>query len=189
MTKKRITVLGCVLIAILAAAAASADGGGGFFYGLQTNEYPFLKGYPIRNNSLGLMYTGGYGYGVSGHEINGGFGVGLSDFESHTGIAGGYGGVIHGVRGLLGPVNIMVLSWTGIGGIKFTQAASSETVGYLIVTEEIDLEIGLPVLPWFMPVFYAGYQVMGNVGPGKPFQDFFSYTPVIGVRFAFGQFY
>ncbi len=83
----------------------------------------------------------------------------------------------------------MVLSWTGIGGIQFTEAASSETMGYLIVTEEIDLEIGLPVLPWFMPVFYDGYQVMGNVGPGKPFQDFFSYTPVIGVRFVFGKFY
>jgi hypothetical protein len=82
----------------------------------------------------------------------------------------------------------MITSWTGIGGIKFTQAESGDSLSYLIVTEEIDLEIGLAVLPWFMPVFYAGYQVMGNVAPGRPFSDFFSYTPVIGVRFAFGKF-
>jgi hypothetical protein len=54
-----------------------------------------------------------------------------------------------------------------------------------IVTEELDLEVGLAVLPWLMPIVYAGYQVMGNVGPGKPFQDFFSYAPVIGIRFDF----
>ena len=188
MTSKRIATLGIVLIAALLPAAAFADGGGGFFYGLQTNEYPFLRDYPIRNNSLGLMYTGGYGFGISGHEINGGFGVGLSDFEGDTGIAGGYGGVIHGLRGKLGPVNIMFTSWTGIGGLKFTSAASGETEGYVIVTEELDLEVGLAVLPWLMPIVYAGYQVMGNVGPGKPFQDFFSYAPVIGIRFVFGSF-
>ena len=115
MNMKRILALSLILSAGL--GATYADGGGGFFYSLQTTEYPFLKGYPIRNNSLGLMYTGGYGYGVSGHEINGGFGVGLSDFESETGIAGGYGGVIHGARGKVGPVNLMITSWTGIGGL------------------------------------------------------------------------
>jgi hypothetical protein len=186
MSLKRILALSLVLGAAL--AAAHADGGGGFFYGLQTGEYPFLKGYPIRNNSLGLMYTGGYGYGISGHQINGGFGMGLSDFGNETGIAGGYGGVIGGARAKAGPLNFMITSWTGIGGIKFSEALSGETASYLIVTEEIDLEIGLAALPWFMPVFYAGYQVMGNVVPGRPFQDFFSYTPVFGVRFAFGKF-
>ena len=68
MNLKRILALSLILGAVL--SAAYPDGGGGFFYGLQTNEY-------LPNNSLGLMYTGGYGYGVSGHEINGGFGVGL----------------------------------------------------------------------------------------------------------------
>jgi hypothetical protein len=87
----------------------------------------------------------------------------------------------------VGPLNLMITSWTGIGGLKFSQADTKESLSYLIVTEEIDLEIGLAVLPWFMPVFYAGYQVMGNVTPGRPFQDFFSYTPVFGIRFTFGQ--
>jgi len=187
MTDKRLLAL--ILIAALLPAAAFADGGGGFFYGLQTTEYPFLKGYEIRNNSLGLMYTGGYGFGVSGHEITGGFGVGLSDFEKETGIAGGYGGVIHGYRGLLGPVNVMLTSWTGIGGIHVTDAATGESKGFLLVSEELDLEIGFPILPWFMPVVYAGYQVAGNLYPEKPFQAFVSYTPVVGVRFAWGKFY
>ncbi len=186
MNLKRILALSLILGAAL--AAAYADGGGGFFYGLQTTEYPFLRGYPIRNNSVGLTYTGGYGYGVSGHEITGGFGVGFTDSTSDTGIAGGYGGVINGARAQVGPLNLMITSWTGIGGIKFTEAATGETAGFLIVTEEIDLEIGLAVLPWFMPVFYAGYQVMGNLAPGQPFHDFFSYTPAVGVRFAFGKF-
>jgi hypothetical protein len=183
---KRILALSLILGAAL--AAAYADGGGGFFHGLQTSEYPFLRGYPIRSNSLGLMYTGGYGYGVSGHQITGGFGVGFSDYGSHTDLAGGYGGVINGARAKFGPLNLMITSWTGLGGIRFTAAATGETAGYLIATEELDLEIGLALLPWFMPVFYAGYQLMGNLTPGQPFGDFFSYTPVVGVRFAFGKF-
>jgi hypothetical protein len=187
MNKRALLALGCIL-GSLAAAAGFADGGGGFFHGLQTAEYPFLKDYPIRNNSMGLMYSGGYGYGVKDHEIRGGFGVGFRDCESETGIAGGYGGVLYGLRGLLGPVNIMVVSWTGLGGIRFVEPASGETAGYLIGTEEVDLEVGIAVLPWFMPVFYAGYQVMGNLGPGRPFQDFLSYSPVVGIRCAFGRF-
>jgi hypothetical protein len=134
------------------------------------------------------VYTGAYGYGMSRHEIRGGFGVGISDYAGDTGIAGGYGGVIGGARAKAGPLNFMITSWTGLGGIRFSDASGGETAGYLIATEELDLEIGLAVLPWLMPVFYAGYQLMGNLGPGKPFRDFLSYTPVVGIRFAFGRF-
>lgn len=184
MNRKRVLALGLILSAAL--AAAYADGGGGFFYGLQTTE--FLSGYPIRNNSQGLRYTGGYGYGVSGHRIAGGFGVGVSDLQDDSGIAAGYGGVINGARAKAGPFNLMLTSWTGIGGLRFTEAATGQASGYLIATEELDLEIGLAVFPWFMPVFYAGYQIMGNLAPGRPFGDFFSYAPVFGLRFAFGKF-
>jgi hypothetical protein len=187
MNLKRVLATGLILGCLL--TAAYADGGGGFFYSLQTHEYPFLQDYPVRNESLGLMHTGFYGYGVSGHEIRGGFAVGLSDFESQTGIAGGYGGVIYGARGRFGPLNLMLTSWTGFGGIRFAEALSGETASYVILSEELDLEIGLAVLPWLMPVFFAGYQVMGNLGPGRPFSDFFSYTPVVGIRFAFGHFH
>jgi hypothetical protein len=180
MSLKRILALSLILAAGL--SGAYADGGGGFFTGLQTSEYP------LPNNSLGLLYSGAYGYAVSRHEIRGGFGVAISDDAGDTGLAGGYGGFVGGARAKAGPLNLMLTSWTGIGGIKFSEASSGETAGYLIATEEVDLEIGLAVLPWLMPVFYAGYQIMGNLGPGRPFQDFFCYTPVVGVRFAFGKF-
>jgi hypothetical protein len=189
VTRKKIVVLVVTLIVVLLPASAFADGGGGFFYGLQSSAYPLFEDYPIRNKSLGLMYTGGYGYAASGYEIHGGFGVGLSDFESETGMLGGYGGVIYGLRGRLGPVNLMLTSWTGIGGLKFTDTLDSTRKSYVIVTEELDLELGLAVFRWFMPVVYAGYQVMGNITPGQPFRDFLTYTPVFGFRVAFGSFH
>lgn len=189
MTRRKIVVLGLALTAALLAAPGFADGGGGFFYGLQSPEYPFLEGFSIRSSSPGLMYTGGYGYGASRHEVHGGFGVGFSDSEQNPSVLGGYGGVIQGLRGRLGPVNLMLTSWTGIGGIKFTGGLDASTRSYLILSEELDLELGLAVFRWFMPSVYAGYQVMGNLTPGQPFADFFTYTPVFGLRFTFGKFY
>jgi hypothetical protein len=55
--------------------------------------------------------------------------------------------------------------------------------------EEITLELGIPINRWFMPSLYAGYQIAGNLAPGKPFEDFLVYTPVIGMRVAWGKFY
>ena len=81
------------------------------YYGLQTSEYPFLKDYPVRNNSMGLAYYGGYGYGVHSRNITGGFGFAITDTDGDTGI------------------------------------------------------------------------------PGTPFEDFLVYTPVVGVRVAWGKFY
>jgi len=184
--------LAIVLLVLIAASAvsASADGCGGMFYGLQTAEYPFLKDYPVRNNSLGLIYYGGYGYGVSGRSITGGFGFALSDTEGDTGIAGGFGGVINGVRLSQWPVTISLISWTAVGGISTgNQESADGEEGYFAFMEEITLELGIPINRWFMPTLYAGYQVAGNLIPGKPFEDFLVYSPVVGVRVAWGKFY
>jgi hypothetical protein len=189
MTDRRVRFCALILIAALTPAALPADGGGGFFFGSQTEGWPFLEDLGIHGNTLGLSYGGGYGYGIDGHEIHGGFGVGMSDGEHASGISAGYGGVIYGLRGLAGPVNLMLTSWTGIGGVHVAGAAGGEERSYFIFTEEVDLEIGIPILPWFMPTFYVGYQVVGNLSPGRPFRDFFSYTPVTGIRFAWGKFY
>ena len=102
------------LFIALGTTTGFADGAGGMYYGLQTSEYPFLKDYPIRNNSLGLACYGGYGYGVHGNTITGGFGFALTDMNGDTGIAGGFGGVINGVRFIDRPITVSLISWTAI---------------------------------------------------------------------------
>lgn len=177
-------------ILFIAVAFAAADGGGGMFFGYQTSTYPFLKdNYEIPNNSLGLAYFGGYGYGVSWDQvITGGFGHAVLDTEGSSGIAGGFGGVINGFRILKWPFNLSIVSYTGFGGIYTGKHQEVPNKGFFAVSEEIDVEIGLPVFDWFMPVVYAGYQVTGNIIPGTMFQTFLSYTPVIGCRIAWGSF-
>jgi hypothetical protein len=182
-----------VLLALLlvpACAAIFADGAGGMYYGLQTAEYPFLKDYPVRNNSMGLSYYGGYGYGVHGNTIIGGFGFAITDTDRETGIAGGFGGIINGVRFIDWPVTLSLISWTAIGGISTgNQESSDGEEGFFALMEEITLELGIPINRWFMPSVYAGYQIAGNLAPGAPFEDFVVYSPVFGVRMAWGKFY
>ena len=72
--------------------------------------------------------------------------------------------------------------------MKYSEPLGERTRSYLILTQEFDLEIGLAVFPWFMPVLFAGYQVMGNLYPQTPFQGFLSYTPIVGLRLAWGRF-
>jgi len=178
------------LLITVGATFGFADGAGGMYYGLQTSEYPFLKDYPIRNNSLGLACYGGYGYGVHGNTITGGFGFAITDVNGDTGIAGGFGGVINGVRFIDRPVTVSLISWTGIGGISTgNQESVGGEEGFFAFIEEITLELGVPINRWFMPSLYAGYQIAGNLAPGVPFEDFLVYTPVIGMRVAWGKFY
>ena len=172
-----------MLAAVLVPAAARAAGGGGVFHSYHTDDWTL----PSSGRSLEL--GGGFGYGVSGHEVHGGFGGGWTDEDRPEGTSGGMGGVIYGWRDHVGPVNFLLTSWTGIGGVQVRDASTGEEEqGYLLLSEEIDLEIGFAVLPWFMPSVYAGYQVAGNLAPGRPFSDWFHYTPVIGFRLTFGNF-
>jgi hypothetical protein len=188
MSKKPGVLL--ALFLTLAGAAGFSDGAGGVYYGLQTSKYPFLKDYPVRNNSLGLACYGGYGYGVHGHNIIGGFGFAVADMSGDTGIAGGFGGVINGLRFIDWPVTVSLISWTALGGISTGNQASGEAEeGFFAFLEEVTLELGIPINRWFMPSLYAGYQIAGNLAPGTPFEDFLSYTPVVGLRVAWGKFY
>jgi hypothetical protein len=188
MNKKLAVLL--ALFLLLTGLTAFADGCGGLYYGLQTSEYPFLKDYPVRNNSLGLAYYGGYGYGVHGHTITGGFGFAITDIDGDTAIAGGFGGVINGVQFIDKPVTVSLISWTALGGISTgNQEGESGEEGFFAFMQEITLELGIPINRWFMPSLYAGYQIAGNLIPGTPFDDFLVYTPVIGVRVAWGKFY
>jgi hypothetical protein len=186
---RKLAVLLALFIA-LAGVDGFTDGAGGMYYGLQTSKYPFLKDYPVRNNSLGLAYYGGYGYGVHGHTITGGFGFAITDTDGDSGIAGGFGGVINGVRFIDWPVTVSLISWTAVGGISTgNQESGDGKEGFFAFMEEITLELGLPINRWFMPSLYAGYQIAGNLAPGTPFEDFLVYTPVVGMRVAWGKFY
>ena len=83
MTKKAILIL---LFSITLLSTVFADGAGGMFFSYQTSQYPFLENHPVLNNSLGLIYYGGYGYGVDRRgNISGGFGLAIHDPEFKEG--------------------------------------------------------------------------------------------------------
>ena len=189
MTKKdRMTIF--VLLLILASGSqAVADGGGGVFFGYQTFTYPFLSDYySFASNSLGLGYFGGFGYGIVGtRTITGGFGMVILDTKASSGIAGGFGGIISGVRLLRRPLAISVVSFTGFGGLATGSYRPGGARGFFTISEELTLDIGIPLTPWFMPTVFAEYQIMGNLIPGRLFNSFFSCTPALGLRVMFGS--
>ncbi|MEM5948244.1 hypothetical protein WKV44_06785 [Spirochaetia bacterium 38H-sp] len=54
-------------------------------------------------------------------------------------------------------------------------------------TFEATGEITIQATDWFYISGFAGYQIIGNYSPGKPFADFLSYSPVLGIRLALGE--
>jgi len=185
---KRMLILITLLIMII--PFVFSDGAGGFYSGYQVSSYPFVDGDGFENNNMGLFYTGGFGYGINRNNIiTGGFGYTLFESKDGENPLGGFGGVINGVRILRYPINISFMSWTGFGGISTGLYTSDSENGSFAVSEELTLEVGFPLFRWFSPTIYAGYQVIGNLGTGKPFEDFLSYTSVIGFRFQWGKFY
>jgi hypothetical protein len=173
----------------LPALNSPADGGGGVFWGEQRAGYPFLPDTAIENNSMGLAYVGGYGYGIHDRRITGGFGYVIHDGDPENGTAGGFGGVIGGIALVRRPVSLSLISWTGIGGLCTAAQRAAGEDGWFLLSEAITLELGVPVTRWLMPSVYAGYQVIGNLAPGEPFSEFFTYSPVVGFRVAWGRFY
>jgi hypothetical protein len=179
-----------ILLIISTGFTSAAGGGGGMSFGYQTLTYPFLERYPVVNNSLELIYYGGFGYGVSSNRtITGGFGFAIMDVAGESEIAGGFGGFLTGYRLLDRPVNISFMSWTGLGGISTGVLPVGEYEGFFALLQEVTVEIGIPLVRWFMPTVFAGYQIAGNLIPGAPFITFFTYTPVIGFRLQWGSFF
>ena len=175
-----------VTLLMLSISFMHADGAGGFYSGYQVSSFPFMDGDSFENNNMGLYYSGGFGYGVSRNNIiSGGFGYAIYRSEDENTPIGVFGGVINGVRLLSYPINISIMSWTGFGGISNNNSDGKS----FAISEELTLEVGLPVFRWFSPTIYAGYQVIGSLGSGEPFEEFLSYTSVVGFRFQWGKFY
>ncbi|NBC29162.1 MAG: hypothetical protein GVY29_04125, partial [Spirochaetes bacterium] len=165
---KAAATLTAVMILLLAGAPVFADSGGagGIIVGNQISEYPLLENVRVQNNSLGLAYVGGFGYGVSSNgRISGGFGMGVFDpYNEDGGISGGFGGAIGGWRIIRRPIYLTLTSWTGIGGVAVRNPAVGQFAnGYLAVFQEFSVELGIPFSNWFTPTLFAGYQFMVNL--------------------------
>ena len=107
--------------------------------------------------------------------------------------AGGGGGAYFGYQTSTYPLlsdnyPSAIMSFTGFGGIATGSNRPEGARGFFAISEEITHEIGIPLVEWFMPTVYAGYQTIGNVIPGQLFKTFFSYTPVVGIRVQWGDF-
>jgi hypothetical protein len=189
--KKALVVLMFVSVGILP-AMADAAWGGGVLAGYQAFSYPFLDELGGWNNDQRLAFYGGYGYGVteSGF-IRGGFG-GLIDDSRKAYTGGIVGGVVLGKQFIAKPVSLSLMSWTGFGPISTTWGTETFSVdgetGFICLMQEIDIEVGIPVFTWFMPTFYAGVQIVGNILDWDTFNSFASYTPIFGIRLQLGKF-
>lgn len=83
--------------------------------GYQIAKYPFIDAYPASSGYPRLVYYGGFGYGVNyDGAIAGGFGFAIMDVAGESGIAGGVGGFLSGIRLIESPLNISIKSWTAL---------------------------------------------------------------------------
>ena len=163
------------------------DGGGGIFMGYHVDIDIDDDNLRVDMGNPGYMYSGGYGYGVSGYQINGGFGYYLEDKKQSGTLSGGFGGVISGIRILKMPLNVNLVSWTGFGAVQQLTGDVEKTA--FCISEEIALEIGLPVFRWFMPIVYAGYTASMSLSPNSPGEAYVAHNPVLGIRLVWGKFY
>ncbi len=180
---RRLRVISVIsLLIALAACPLFAHGGGGITFGSQYYDPDFA------NRDLSAFSVGGFGYGVSadGQRI-GGFGMAFTGIGSTAGqpdISGGIGGLITGQELRIGPFTVAVNLWLGLGGLAVDFENPS---GFMAAFGELNLELGIPVTRWMQLVGYAGFQVLGNLIPGMPFEDVLIYTPVVGVRIRWGS--
>jgi hypothetical protein len=163
-------VLLCILVPV---SSACAGGAGGVGYGYQYFDDR------LSSSDMGMANITGYGYGVlsDGSRV-GGFGMSIL---SSLGIAaGGVGGMLVGHEWRSGPVVAALTLWGGVGGAAWAGQ------GYMLAYGAAEAELGLRVLPWMQIVGYAGYQAIGNVLPGIPFNRALLRTPVLGIRIGWG---
>jgi len=171
-----------LLLALLAASPAVAGGAGGVLQGKQRFDPQFA------NYDLDTQYVGGFGYGVSDHgQRTGGFGLAFFSEPDAGRFSGGVGGVLTGQEFRIGPFEVAANLWTGIGAVA-KESLLGQPDGWFVLFGQADVEVGLAILPWWQISSYAGVQLMANLAPGDPFEGLLVYTPVIGVRMAWGGF-
>jgi hypothetical protein len=167
-------------LVVLPLAAAFAKGGGGFTWGEQYFDSQ-LANYDLQATSSGV-----YGYGVThGGQRIGGFAMALRSAETSD-FTGGFVGTITGQEAHMGPVLVAVDLLTGFGGIA--PSATLQTGGTFALMAELDLELGLGFFRGVCLTGYAGMQAFTAFSlDEQPFTNV-RYTPVFGVRVAWGSF-
>lgn len=179
MSSRRIAVIVVVLAALPLAAAFAA---GGVSRGAQyiLPDYPELSNY-----ATDTEFTAVYGYAITGFGMrNGGFVLGLHSPSGLCGWEGGFVGAISGQELRVGPFLLAANLWTGIGGLC---PAGDFSHGDFALFGQLDVELGLRVFRGVHVVGYAGMQAIADVLAWDPVSTAVAYTPVAGLRLAFGR--
>ena len=178
MPFKRIVALALAL-AVLPLAGAFARGAGGFTWGEQYFDTA------LSNADLNARTTGVYGYTVTwGGQRYGGFAMTIHSDTTVPVLEGGFIGAIAGQEMRTGPFMTAVTLWSGIGAIN---TPVYQRPGSFALIGELSLEVGLAFLPGVMVTGYAGMQAMVAVVPDQAILTDAMYTPVLGVRVAWGS--
>ena len=179
MSIRRIAAIVTVLAALPLAGAFSA---GGFSWGEQylVPEHPELANYDTQ-----ARFSAIYGYGVTGFGMrNGGFVLGVHSPDDPCGFEGGFIGAISGQELRAGPFTFAVDLWTGIGGMHFAEGSQD---GRFALFGQADIEIAFRVFPGMRVAGYAGMQGIADIVAWQPLAAAVYYTPVAGVRVAWGR--
>jgi hypothetical protein len=171
-----------VVVALAALPLSMAFGSGGVSWGEQylIPEYPELANYDTQ-----ARFTALYGYSVTrGGMRNGGFVMGVHSPNEECSLDGGFIGAISGQELKAGPFVISLNLWTGIGGVRRTFSAGD---GTFALFGQADLELGLTLFPGMQVVGYGGMQAVADVLAWQPVSTAVYYTPVAGIRLAWGR--
>jgi len=179
MGTTKVILLAAALI-VLPLSLACAGGAGGLTWGQQYFDSR------LSNVDSQGTFSGAYGYGVTRHgQRIGGFALAVRSLAPNGALNGGFAGLITGQEMHAGPFLLAVNLWTGVGGL--TPDPDLPAAGSLALFGELDLELGLGFISWMEVTGYAGMQAVTRAARGGGFTGSM-YTPVLGVRVAWGSF-
>ena len=167
-------------LVVLPLSTAFARGAGGFTWGEQYFDAQFST------YDLSMSTSGVFGYSVSyGGQRIGGFAVAVHSDVGMPSLDGGFIGAITGQEIRTGPFMAAVNLWTGIGGMLGPGFPLTDS---LALVGELSLEIGIRIFPGTIASGYVGMQAVTNLPGSAPLFSSVAYTPVIGMRLAWGSF-
>ncbi len=166
-------------LCLLPLAGAFARAAGGFTWGEQYGATG------PSNVDLGASTVGVYGYDITwGGQRYGGFAMALHSNATQPALEAGFIGGLAGQEMRIGPLVAAVTLWSGFGGMN--SAPLDALPGTLALFGEVSLELGFGFLPGVLVTGYAGMQVIAPVLFDQGTIGTPMYTPVLGVRVAWG---